>query len=142
MNTDKHGLLEHEDLTNKIIGVFYDVYNELGAGFVESVYLNAMRIALRQVGLKVESERPIKVYFRDDVVGEFRANLIVDDLVICELKAASAITPEFHAQLLNYLRATGFEVGLLLNFGPKPEFKRLVFHNAGKKSACISVDPR
>jgi GxxExxY protein len=142
MNTDQRGSLEQRDLTDRILGTFYDVYNELGAGFVESVYLNAFAIALRQAGLRVDSERPIKVRFRGAVVGEFRADLVVDDVVICELKAASAIVPEFHAQLLNYLRATEFEVGLLLNFGPKPGFKRLVFHNSRKKSAPISVNPR
>jgi GxxExxY protein len=142
MNTDEHGSLEHGELTEGIIKVFYDVYNELGGGFLESVYVNAMEIALREAGLEVGREMPITVRFRDNVVGDFRADLVVNNQVICELKAASALTPAFSAQVPNYLRATGFEVGLLLNFGPKPEFKRLVFHNARKKSACISVDPR
>lgn len=136
MRTDD-GTLRHGELTREIIRIFYDVYNELGSGFLESVYGNAMATALRENGLPVEQERPIPVRFRGTVVGDFRADLLVDGRGICELKAATAIEPIFEAQLLNYLRATDVEVGLLLNFGLEPKFKRLVFDNCRKKSAHI-----
>jgi GxxExxY protein len=126
-------VLKHRELTEKVIGVFYEVYNELGTGFLESVYGNAMALALAERGLSVEQEKPVPVYFRGDPVGDFRADLVVNGLVICELKAASLLDRAFTAQLLNYLRATDIEVGLLLNFGPNAEFKRMVFEN-GKKS--------
>jgi GxxExxY protein len=135
MNADRIDSLECSHLTKEIIGAFYEVYNELGAGFLESVYANAMFIALRQRGLKVERERPISVRFRGNVVGDFRADLLVNDQVICELKAASVLDAAFVAQTLNYLRASDIEVGLVLNFGPKPDFKRLVFKNSRKKTA-------
>jgi GxxExxY protein len=124
---------KHQELTRKIIGVFYEVYNELGHGFLESVYEAAMLIALREAGLKVETQVPIGVYFRGNRVGDFRADLMVENAVLLELKAARALDSSHEAQLLNYLRATEIEVGLLLNFGIKPEFKRLAFDNERKK---------
>ena len=124
--------IKHRELTDKIIGVFYEVYNELGRGFLESVYAGAMAIALSQAGLQVEREHPLKVTFRGHVVGDFRADLIVERAVILELKAATAIDSGHEAQLLNYLRATEIEVGLVLNFGPKPQFKRMAFENSRK----------
>jgi len=142
MNAERRGLLAHRKLTERIIGVFYEAYNELGGGFLESVYASAMAIALEQVGLRVEQQSPIPVRFRGVLVGDFRADLLVENCVICELKTASKIEPVFEAQLLNYLKATQIEVGLLLNFGPRPEFKRLVFANSRKTSALIRVDPR
>ncbi len=126
------GQFRHGALTHEIIGVFYDVYNELGHGFLESVYENAMAIALRQGGLAVEQQVALPVWFRGQPVGDFRADLVVEGAVILELKAGKAIDPLHEAQLLNYLRATTLEVGLLLNFGPKPEVKRLLFDNARK----------
>lgn len=126
-------------LTEKVIGLFYDVYNELGYGFLESVYRISMCMAMRQAGLNVYWEYPTPVYFRGEVVGEFKADILVNEVLLLELKSARAIDPAHEAQLLNYLRATSIEVGLLLNFGPKPQFKRLVFSNARKK---ICVDPR
>jgi GxxExxY protein len=126
-------------LTEKIIGVFYDVYNELGHGFLESVYEGAMAIALGQAGLHIERQIALKVVFRGEVVGDSRADVVVERAVILELKAASGIDPAHEAQLLNYLRATEIEVGLLLNFGPRPQFKRLVFENSRKQ---IRVNPR
>jgi GxxExxY protein len=132
MNTDKHGL-KHEEVTEKIIGVFYEVYNELGHGFLESVYEQAMVIALGQAGLAVKVQAPIAVYFRGRQVGDFRADILVDDAVLVELKAARALESSHEAQLLNYLRGTAIEVGLLLNFGPRPEFKRMVFDNERKQ---------
>ncbi|MDR3676239.1 MAG: GxxExxY protein [Acidobacteriota bacterium] len=138
MNVDERGF-KHRELTEKIIGVFYDVYNELGHGFLESVYEEAMAIALGQAGLHVERQMSLKVTFRGEVVGDFRADVIVERAVILELKAASGIDPAHEAQLLNYLRATEIELGLLLNFRSRPQFKRLVFENSRKQ---IRVNPR
>lgn len=124
--------MKHEELTRKIIGVFYDVYNELGNGFLESVYRKAMMIALNQAGLSAEEEKPLTVWFRSHAVGKFEPDIIVEDKVILELKGCRALDPGHEAQLLNYLRATDIEIGFLLNFGPKPEFKRMVFDNDRK----------
>jgi GxxExxY protein len=132
MDEDKLGF-KHQELTRKIIGVFYELYDELGHGFLESVYEAAMLIALREAGLKAEPQMPIAVYFRGNRVGDFRADLMVENAVLLELKAARALDSSHEAQLLNYLRATEIEVGLLLNFGTKPEFKRLAFDNERKK---------
>lgn len=125
--------MKHEQLTGKIIEVFYEVYNELGHVFLESVYENSLRLALSQAGLFTSPKKPLEVWFRGVVVGVFEPDIIVEDSVILELKAGRAIDPAHEAQLLNYLRATQIEVGLLLNFGPKPEFKRMVFDNARKR---------
>ena len=119
--------------------MFYEVYNELGNGFLESVYEEAMAIAHAHAGLHVERQKPLKVTFRGIVIGDFRADVIVERAVILELKAAPAIDPAHEAQLLNYLRATEIEVGLLMNFGPKANFRRLVFENSPKE---IRVNPR
>ncbi len=124
---------KHGELTQRIIGVFYDVYNELGHGFLESVYQNAMLIALRDAGIAVQCKHPIEVSFRGHAVGAFEADLLVEDVVFLELKSARAIDPVYEAQLLNYLRATNVEVGLILNFGPKPEFRRLAYDNSRKQ---------
>ncbi len=126
-------LLKHSDLTDKIIGTFYEVYNELGFGFLESVYEEAMKIALESKGLKVEQQFPVPVWFRGRKVGSFEADLVVNELVIIELKAVRAIDDAHIAQLLNYLRATEIEVGLVLNFGHKAEFRRKAFDNNRKK---------
>jgi len=144
MNADqepKDGGFEllHADVTKRILGVFYEVYNELGGGFLESVYHAAFALALRQVGLTVAAEVATPVYFRGTLVGDFRADLTVNGSVLLELKAVSVLDKMHEAQLMNYLRATKFEVGLLFNFGPKPQFKRLVFENRNK---LIRVDPR
>jgi len=132
MNAKAPGLKHHE-LTEKIIKVFFQVYNELGHGFLESVYLEAMAIALIEDGCQVAKQCSIPVWFRKKQVGDFRADLLIDDLVILELKAVKVLEPAHEAQLLNYLRATDIEIGLLLNFGPKPEFKRMIFDNPRKK---------
>ena len=140
MDTDERQLRgKHDDLTQKIIGVFYDVYNELGCGFLESVYREAMRIALGQAGLKVQTEMPIPVWFRGELVGVFRADLVVNDVVLIELKACEALVREHESQTLHYLRATEIEVALLMNFGPMPRFKRLVMDNELKKPKEKSV---
>lgn len=125
--------LKHRDLTDKIIGTFYEVYNELGFGFLESVYEEAMIIALSAKGLKIKQQLPIPVWFRGKKIGNFEADLIIECAVILELKAVKSLDDAHKAQLLNYLRATEIEVGLLLNFGQHPEFKRLAFDNQRKK---------
>ena len=124
--------LLHEELTDIIINTFYEVYNELGHGFLEKVYQNSLYIELKNKGLKVEAQKKINVYYKGQHVGEYYADIIVDDKVILELKAAEAIVVEFENQILNYLRSTDCEVGLLLNFGKKPEFKRKIYHNNRK----------
>ena len=138
MNADKHGF-KHRELTQKIIGVFFDVYNELGHGFLESVYEKSLAVALSSIGLKVLSQIEIPVWFRGQLVGDFTADMLVQDCVMLELKVARCLDSSHEAQLLNYLRATDIEVGLLLNFGLKPEFKRLVFDNPRKS---IRENPR
>ena len=132
MNLDQGGL-KHRGLTERIIGVFYEVYNELGHGFLESVYEEAMALALVQSGLRIERQVPLPVWFRGQSIGDFLADLVVEQSIILELKAVSGIDPAHEAQLLHYLRATEIEVGLLLNFGPKPQFKRLIFENSRKQ---------
>jgi len=122
-------MLIHEDLTRRIIHSFYETYNELGHGFVESVYERALAIALEDMGISVERQRPLNVHFRGHLIGAFRADLVVDDAVLLELKAARALDSYHKAQLINALKATNLEVGLLLNFGPRAEFKRVVCSN-------------
>src|SRR6185436_2228267 len=115
-----------EELTAKILEACFEVANELGHGFLESVYLKALIVALRQKGLIVESEVPLQVLFRGQPVGNFCADMIVERQVLVELKAVKALAPEHQAQVINYLKASAIEVGLLVNFGtPKIEFKRL-----------------
>jgi GxxExxY protein len=128
MNAD----FKYQVLTRKIIGVFYQVYNELGAGFLESVYQKSLALALESEGLTVCSRVDIPVWFRGQQVGQFEGDLLVENCVLLELKAARALDPAHEAQLLNYLRATNIEVGLLLNFGPRPVIKRLAYDNLRK----------
>ena len=123
----------HSDITGKIIQAFYNVYNALGFGFLEKVYENSMKIELMRMGLKVEAQKNIKVHYLSYEVGDYYADLVVDDVVIVELKAAEALCEEHEAQLLNYLKATNIEVGLLFNFGKQAEFKRKLFSNENKK---------
>jgi len=120
---------KHKDITELIIRAFYTVYNTVGYGFLEKVYQNALVIELRKLGLEVISEACIKVYYNGQVVGEYFADLLVAGVVILEIKAVRTLAPEHEAQLLNYLKATPYEVGLLLNFGPKPQIKRKVYDN-------------
>ncbi len=131
MNTDQEecGKLLHSEVTERIIGVFYDVYNELGSGFLESVYHNAMLVALREAGLECKTEQAIPVSFRGVQVGSFFADIVVEDKVMLELKAVRCIEPIHEAQLLNYLKATPIEVGLLMNFGNRAQFRRLRLDN-------------
>jgi GxxExxY protein len=126
-------LYKHSDLTEQIIGAFYAVYSALGYGFLEKVYVNALMIELRQRGMNADDEFKINVYYSGQQVGEYYADLIVNNLVILEIKAVKNLADEHEAQLLNYLKATPYEVGLLLNFGPKPETKRRSFDNTRKE---------
>lgn len=125
--------LKHSAVTDRIIGVFYDVYNELGNGFLESTYAEAMVIALNQSGLRAIREVPVPVWFRGKKIGQYFADMVVDNTVLLELKAARSLESAHEAQLLHYLRATEIEVGLLLNFGLRPQFRRLLFDNDRKK---------
>jgi GxxExxY protein len=134
--------LKHAELTDKIIGVFYDVYNELGQGFLESTYAEAMVVALEEAGLAATREVAVPVWFRGRKVGQYFADLLVNNVVLLELKAGRTLESAHEAQLLHYLRATEIEVGLLLNFGPRPQFRRLLFDNERKKiseNPCESV---
>jgi len=133
-------MLKHEALTEKIIGVFYDVYNELGHGFLESVYQEAMQIALVETGFRIERQKAIAVYFRGEKVGVFFADLVVDSTVIVELKVARAIERIHEAQLRHYLKATDLEIGLLLNFGECPQFRRIFLDNEHKKFRGVPLD--
>ena len=142
MDTDKHRF-KHKEITDKIIKAFYEVYNELGHGFLESVYERSLEIALNSFGLRVNRQIQIPVWFRGKPVGDFTADMLIENCVLLELKAARALDSSHQAQLLNYLRATEIEIGLLLNFGLKPEFKRLIFDNPRKAfrgNPRISID--
>jgi GxxExxY protein len=119
----------HEELTNKIICAFFNVYNKLGHGFLEKVYENSLVIELKKFALSVCQQERLQVFYDEVLVGDYIADMIVNDLVILELKSAESLKNEHFAQLRNYLKATNKEVGLLLNFGKRPEFKRIVFGN-------------
>ena len=129
-----------EELTGQIIKAFYKVYNTLGHGFLESVYKNSMLLEITEQGLEVEAEKAIAVYYKGRIVGTFFADLVVNSKVIVELKAMEAIVPAHEAQLINYLRATEIEVGLLFNFGKMPELKRKLFSNE-RKQLIIELAP-
>ena len=130
---------KHDELTKTAIGVFYDVYNELGSGFLESVYKECMRIALVDAGLAVQTEMPIPVHFRGNLVGVFKADLVVIGAVLIELKVGDGLAKEHESQTLNYLRATDLEVALLMNFGPVARFRRLAMDNDKKNKTVASV---
>jgi GxxExxY protein len=148
--TDLHGerereretavITKHGDVTEKVVGAFYQVYNTLGYGFLEKVYENALAIELQSRGLKVQQQARIMVYYQGHPVGEYFADILVNDCVILELKTAEALADEHHAQILNYLKASDIEVGLLMNFGPKAEFKRKIFENI-KKVPVVKEPP-
>ena len=131
--------LKHAELTETIIGVSFDVYNELGFGFLESVYRKSLQLALREKNLKVEAEVAVPVFFRGINVGDFRADLVVNDSVLLELKTAESIIIAYEAQVLNYLRVTALEIGLILNFGPKAQVRRLLFDNDRKQARVHRV---
>ena len=123
---------KHSDITNVIIKAYYNVYNKLGFRFLEKVYENSMMIELKKLGLNCNKQVPIKVYYYDATVGDYYADIIVGNKIIIELKAAKSLCEEHEIQLVNYLKATNIEVGLLLNFGEKAEFKRKVLTNEYK----------
>src|SRR5579864_1944968 len=137
-NNDSSEGRKHWDLCHNIVEVYYAVYNELGFGFLEAVYEEALEMALTQAGFKVARQVDTPIWFRGKRIGKYKADLIVHDVVLLELKAARALEREHEAQVLNYLRATDIEVALLLNFGPKSHFRRLVFDNARKESRVRS----
>lgn len=124
--------LLHKPITDAILKVYYEVYNQLGYGFLEKVYQNAMYFELKSLGFKVEAQKQINVYFKKQLVGEYYSDLLVEDKVIVELKACELIMNVHVAQIMNYLQATPIEVGLLLNFGDEPEFKRIIYTNNRK----------
>ena len=131
MNTEKQDV-KYKELTEKVIKIFYRVYNKLGYGFLEKVYENAMMVEFKKEGMTVLPQSAIRVFYENEVVGEHFTDMLVDNKVIVEIKAAKSLAAENEAQLLNYLKATDIEIGLLLNFGPKPEVKRKVFDNDRK----------
>ena len=132
MGTKSHQY-KHSEITDKILSAFYTVYNNLGYGFLEKVYENALRIEIENLGFEVIQQKPITVLYANQVVGEYYADLLVDGLVLVEIKAAKTLLDQHEAQLLNYLKATTYEVGLLLNFGPKQQVKRRAFENSRKE---------
>jgi len=131
MNADYKDF-KYEELTESIIKIFYKVYNKLGYGFLEKVYENAMMKELEREDIPAVSQSAIKVVYEEEIIGEYFADILVDNKVIVEIKAAKSLAIENEAQLLNYLKATEIEVGLLLNFGPKPDLKRKVLDNIRK----------
>ena len=142
--TDIHRL-KHGELTEKLIGIFFNIYNELGHGFLESVYEQAFSIALTEHGIFFQRQISVPVWYHDQQIGDFRADLLVEGKVIIELKAGRGIDPAWEKQLLNYLRATNIEVGLLFNFGPEAQFRRYIFENDRKKirgNLCSSEEKK
>ncbi len=125
---------KHAEVTEKILRAFFDLHTELGYGFSEKVYENSLAILMQERGLKIQQQMPIHVYFHGKVVGEYIADALVNDVVVVELKAVSKLNEDHAAQLLNYLKATDYEVGLLLNFGQTAEFRRKVYDNERKGS--------
>ena len=123
---------QHSELTDVIICCFYNVYNSLGYGFLEKVYENALLIELKKSGIQAEAQSPISIAYSGEVVGDYFCDVLIDNKVIVEVKAVRTLLPEHEAQLLNYLKATNIEVGLLLNFGPDPQLKRKAFSNIRK----------
>ncbi|MCC6412528.1 MAG: GxxExxY protein [Saprospiraceae bacterium] len=128
---------KHQELCDGILKTFYHVYNELGYGFLEKVYQNSLYMELKNRGYNVEAQKKLNVFFKGKIVGVFYADLVVDEVVLLELKAAECIVIEFEQQVVNYLRSTDIEVGYILNFGHKPEFKRKIFDNEFKKIKSV-----
>jgi GxxExxY protein len=131
--------MKEDDLTQKIIGCAYKVHNTLGPGFLEKVYENALRIELERLGLEVKQQEPINVTYDWQVVGEYYADLWVDERVVIELKAAQTLVKQHEVQLVNYLAATGIDCGLLLNFGPSVQVKRKFREYKPKESLIHSI---
>jgi len=124
----------HKEITDQIIKSFYKVYNKLGYGFLEKVYERSLIIELRKLGLECKSQEPMRVFYEEKEVGFYLADILVEDLIVIELKAAVSICEEHEFQLINYLRASEKEIGILLNFGKTPQFKRKIFSKQNIKS--------
>ncbi|MBS7256156.1 GxxExxY protein [Flavobacterium branchiicola] len=133
--------LLHREISKPILKIFYDVYNQLGYGFLEKVYQNAMYFELKAQGYKVEAQKQIKVFYKNQLVGEYYADLLVEDSIILELKACDCLAGSHIAQLMNYLKSTQIQIGLLLNFGESPEFKRLIYTNNRKYNLKNTINP-
>lgn len=131
--------LLHRDITKAILGAFYSVYSELGFGFLELVYVNALVVVLKAAGLKVQEQVPFDIMFHGHLIGHYRADLVVEKRVVVEVKTSKAIIPQYSAQLLNYLKASHIEVGLLLHFGDKPAFRRVVLTRNNPRSSASSA---
>lgn len=145
MNAEKADFYKHKELTEQVICCFYSVYNVLGYGFLEKVYENALLIELERRGISAAAQTPIQVRYAGQVVGDYVADIVVENTLLLEIKAAKNLLAEHEAQLLNYLKATDKEVGLLLNFGPKPEVRRKIFDNdrkagIGHRSDLMNTD--
>jgi GxxExxY protein len=134
MNADN---FKHANVTEAVIKAFYNVYNVLGYGFLEKVYERALTHEIKKFNLKVIAQYPLEVFYDNQKMGHYFADLLVEDVLIVELKAAEYLVPENEAQLINYLKASRLEVGLLLNFGKTPQFKRRVFTNDRKSARII-----
>ena len=132
----------HSDLTDISSGAFYRVYNRMGFGFLESVYRNALPRELTKAGVSYEREVPVDVWYDGENVGHFRADFLVEGRVILELKASLGLTEADRKQLLNYLRGSRVEVGLLLNFGQKPRVQRVIYTNDRKERKNVSTETR
>ena len=132
---------KHSELTGKILGAFFQLHKELGFGFSEKVYESAFEILLKELGLTVERQKEITVYFHEKVVGEYKADMIINGVVLLELKSVEKLIDAHDAQLLNYLKATEIEVGLLLNFGRQAEFHRKIYDNSRKGSLSWAIVP-
>jgi GxxExxY protein len=137
-----HEALLESAVTQRVIGGFFTVFNELGYGYLESVYQRALAVELAKRGLHVQVQAPVEVTYDGVVVGAFRADIVVEARVVLELKSGRALAPEHEMQLLNYLKATEMEVGLLLHFGPKPRFRRLVWTNRSRPRSNLPRSAR
>ena len=131
--------MKHKELTDKIIKAFFNVYNVLGYGFLEKVYEQAMYYELLEMGLNVDRQKKVTVYYKKYIAGEYNSDLTIEDIIICELKTSEIISEANESQLINYLKATNIEVGLLLNFGKKPEIRRKVYNNEFKSWNSTSI---
>ena len=132
---------KHSDLTGKILGAFFQVHKDMGFGFSEKVYESALEVLLKELGLVPERQKEIKVYYHDNVVGEYKADMIVNEVVLLELKSVEKLIDAHDAQMLNYLKSTEIEVGLLLNFGRQAEFHRKIYDNSRKGSLSWTKNP-
>lgn len=117
----------YKELTDKVIRCFYNVFDSLRGGFLESVYENSLMVEFRHMGIAAENQKDLNVYYRNELVGEFRADIVVEEKILIEIKAVNRLLPIHEAQLINYLKSTSIKIGLLVNFGERLEFKRKIF---------------